>query len=160
MEWSGICQQWGKPSFSAKYQNLQVAKKLTNSCLWSHMFPCIALISPCPEILGGFSVVKLHSFLEIEHLVLIIIIVFACASFNICMLIFSGAGSIYSQSKRWLIIAKKECCYQTALSIERREIKSMMALRIWFRNNYLDNLTSLVIQDFCMGQTISLLLLS
>lgn len=45
-------------------------------------------------------------------------------------------------------------------SLVTREIKACSVLKIKFGSNFIDNGTPLVIQDFCMNQTLNLLLIS
>lgn len=72
------------------------------------------------------------------------------------LVIFGGAGTIFSSSAKWLKVVQN----QQRNDFRRRVVKSMRPLRIYFGSNYVDNLTTLVIQHFCMIQTMNLLLLA
>lgn len=140
-----------------KYRNLQVLEKLINAGVRFRIFPATGITCPWVQIVGGFAVVKLHSSLEFSYFVLFLQYFSICVFNNIHS--FGGAGAIYSKSQGSLIAAKREVLKKKVPKIARREIKSLTPLRIWFGSNFADELTCLVIQDFCINQTISLLLM-
>jgi hypothetical protein len=69
--------------------------------------------------------------------------------------IFSAAAKIYNLSDEWIKVSKQNCRNK----IEKKLHASIMPLRLYFANNFVDTLTPFVIQDFCARQTASLLLL-
>lgn len=142
------------PRFLKKYRELQVLEKLNNSCLRFNTFSKMAFACPIVEIFSGFAIVKLHHSMDIFYLVALLVAKFVAALVN---LVVFGAGSIYSQSWKWL---QTEQNLRKGNKFERRVIKSMMPLRIWFGSNYVDPLTPLVVQHFCISQTMNLLLLA
>lgn len=153
--WDESSKAFNNQMFLSKYRALQVLEKLINSCVTTRIFPIVAVASPSVQIFCGFVIIEYHSSLEFLHFAALLIVVFTGVVFN---LVLFGAGKrIYSKSLRELTAAKKASCQNKC---QRRVVKSMMPLRIWFGSNYVDNLTPLVIQDFCMLQTNNLLLLS
>lgn len=135
-----------------RYRQLQVLENLINSCVRRRIFPVITACLPLVEIVGGFILLKLHSFLDPSQL-----ITFYCTLFN--MLVLSGAGSIHSKSFGWLVAARNGVVGNKAHKVLRREIMSLLPMRVWFSSNFVDHLTTLVVQDFCINQTITLLLM-
>lgn len=68
---------------------------------------------------------------------------------------FASAGGVYSKSKRFVTICRK----WNSRKALRLEGKSLQPLKIRFGMNFIDELTSLTILDFCLSQTVSLLLI-
>ncbi len=69
--------------------------------------------------------------------------------------VFSAAAKIHNLSNEWIKGSKQNCRNK----IEKKLVASIMPLRLYFANNFVDTLTPCVIQDFCARQTASLLLL-
>lgn len=138
-----------------KYRKLQVLEKLINSCVRGRIFPVLAVTAPYVQVMCVFVAVKFHFSLETSHLVALLMLVFLSVLFNV--IVFSGAGHIHIKSCRWLVAAKIQ--YKSH-KIRSRVIKSMIPLRIWFSSNFVSDLTALVVQHFCICQTMNLLLLS
>lgn len=140
-----------------KYRNLMILEKLINSCVRARIFTIITMLCPILQIFGSYIIIKFHSSLEWSQLITVIMIDYYCILYNVMAL--GGAGSIHSKSCEWLIMTKNDCLEHKSNKFRRREIKSMTPLRIWFGSNFVDHLTPLVIQHFCIGQTINLLLM-
>lgn len=146
---------YGSEIVILKYRKMQVLEKLVNSCLQSRVFPIMAMVSPIAQIFTGFAIVEFHSSMDLSHMVSML--VFLAGSSLVNLSVFAGAGSICCKSLKWLKAAKN--CHMTN-KVQKRAIKSMTPLRIFFGSNYVDVLTPLVVQNFCLNQTLSLLLLS
>lgn len=155
--WNGCQRSLGNPMryiYRANYRKLLILEKLVNACVRYRIFPIVAMGCPIVEIVGCSVIIKLHSTLEMSQLVSLMILFFYCTIYNV--LFINAAGIIHSKSVAWLVEANKGCWRNKIL---RREIQSTMPLRLWFGANFVDGLTTLVIQNFCVNQTISLLLL-
>lgn len=137
-----------------KYRKLQVLEKLINACVRTRVFPVLTFACPSVQMLSGFAIIKLNSSMKLSHFFTLAVMYFAAALFGIIVL--GGAGTIFTKSHRCLVAQN----WLKTNKIQRRELKSLQPLRIWFGSNFVDNLTSLVIQHFCMIQTMNLLLLS
>lgn len=135
-----------------KYRKLQVVEKLVNSCERNRIFPIIAMAAVM-EIMGGFVAIKYHSSVETTHLVSLLTIVLLCLVFTV--IVFGGAGSIYKKSCRWLITAKN---HNQAHKTPSHRITYAVENQV--RINFVNALTPLVVQHFCIIQTLNLLLLS
>ncbi|OXA41225.1 hypothetical protein Fcan01_24078 [Folsomia candida] len=70
------------------------------------------------------------------------------------MLLFSAAAQINKLSVNWIAKFKGS----SDKKLERRMHKSLMSLRLEFGNNFVETLTPLVVQEFCVRQTVSCLL--
>lgn len=141
--------------FMTKYRQLQVMEKVINSCIRFRIFPLHAMVSPTVQILSCYAIVKLHSSMELSHLVSLLVTAFVSFVFG-NLIVFGGAAMIYSKSCGCLVTAKD---WHKNHKIHKRVMHSMTPLKCWFGSNYVDFLTPLVIQHFCISQTINLLLL-
>lgn len=154
--WNECAMAHGDQS-TMKYRNLQVLEKLVNSCVRYRILPVLTGVCPIVQIFAGYIITKFHSSMKISHLVFIMIMDYFCTLYSVMVL--TAAGSIYAKSSGWIEKAKNACSKDKEKKIRRREIRSMMPIRIWFGSNFVDTLTALVIEDFCIGQIISLLLM-
>lgn len=146
----------GNGGFLRRYRNLQVLEKLVNSCVRYRIFSIVAMASPILQVFAGFALVKHHSSLELSHLVFLGMEVFMSFFFG-NIVIFGGAGAIFGKSKGLLVKEANRC---RSHKILRREIQALMPLKIWLGSNFVDVLTPIVIQHFCIVQTMNLLLLT
>ncbi|OXA37329.1 hypothetical protein Fcan01_27924 [Folsomia candida] len=144
----------GNIAWLLAYKELKVYEKLLNYCTKSRIFLITALLVPGLQILLCYTSLKLfHS----EHISNFEASLFLWAYFLVLvftMLLFSAAAQINSLSVNW--IAKFKGSGDKKL--ERRMHKSLMSLRLEFGNNFVETLTPLVVQEFCVRQTVSCLL--
>lgn len=137
------------------YEKLKVYEKLLNSCIRSRIFLVTALVVPSLQIL--LSCTGIHSLHsddtnKIQAILFlwtyIVILVFS-------ILLFSAAGRINESSQKWIAECKRRCRNR----VEKRRQMSLVLLRLEFGNNFVEPLTPLVVQEFCVRQTVSFLLL-
>jgi hypothetical protein len=137
------------------YRKLQVLEKIINSFMRNRLLPLFAWMYPIFEIILLYIVIKLFHSTDSDS---IKILMFAFMYFGVTVFtvgIFSAAAKVHNLSKEWIKWSKQGCKNK----MERRIHKSIIPLRLYFGNNYVDTLTPCVIQDFCARQTASLLLL-
>ncbi len=136
-----------------EYRKLQVLEQHLNSCIRSFIFPSIAFVVPCTQIVAAFAICRLHNSMETSMLIFLMVVF--SETFCINILLFSGAKKAHIQSEKWLLkmweLNRKD-------KIQRRVVKSMLPLRMWFGSNWVDRMTPMVIQQFCSIQTSNLLL--
>ncbi|OXA41637.1 hypothetical protein Fcan01_23883 [Folsomia candida] len=118
------------PKFSLGYRKLQVMESVLNGAIRSKLFPILLIISPCMQIIATFAVIKF------QH-------------------VMPAAGATYRTSCYYL----KSLKGMVNNSLETKLLKSYTPLKIRFGSNFMDELTPLIIQQFCTMQTINLLLL-
>ncbi|OXA53839.1 hypothetical protein Fcan01_10305 [Folsomia candida] len=142
-------------SFS-KYRELKVFEKLLNSCTKSRILLTIALLAPAIQILLGVISIKLFqsgNTRKIEAFLFtwayILVLIFT-------MFLFSAAAQINNLSRNWISVFKRKCRNR----VERRMHKSLMSLRLEFGNNFVEALTPIVVQEFCVRQTVTSLLIT
>lgn len=163
---SGLVLLWGKCQNvikSAKkdeerklvkgYRELQVQEKIHNFIYKAKTLPVSVFATPLIQILSGFTFVVLLHNANLFQLAIFLVIYLGSMMFS--MIVLSSAASIYVKTEEWINDLKlgKNKYF-------RRVHKSFRPLRLEFDNNYVDRLTPLVIQEFCMTQTASLLLLT
>lgn len=136
-----------------KYRELEVIERLFNSCVGPKIFPLIAFFAPMIQIISVFICIQLHDTLPSSQLMIVAVVAVNVPMLD--LLFFTGAQKIHTESQKWL----KEMGRIDGNKMNRRKLRSMAPLRIWFGNNYVDYLTPLVIQQFCSIQTMNLLLL-
>jgi hypothetical protein len=137
------------------YRKLQVFEALLNSSVRFYIFPVTILIAPIIQILAGFATIHLHNQLGIS-LLIFLTLAFIEGTF-VDVLFLTGAKQVYVKSYEWLSKMRR---IHGMDRIRRRVLKSMLPLRVWFGNNWVDRTTPLVLQQFCSIQTTNLLLLA
>lgn len=163
---TGIVHLWTRSKSDAvfnrnsisNYRELQIFEKLLNSCVLSRIFPSMAWLGPIVQIMGTFALIKFHGGMNPFHVAFVVTETVIMAGCN--LILFSGAGRIYGKSCEWLVLVKNGKIGDIQNNVGRKVLKSMPPLRVWFSGNFVDRLTPLVIQQFCMLQTMNLLLLA
>lgn len=140
----------------SEYRALQVASCHVNDCLRYVLFPACIVGPPLLQMLGTFACIKLRDQIDWPLFGLFPLIVGLSLILTLMPLI--AAAKIYVESveiiKRfdgWSAAHAKES------KVWRRMVKSIRPARIYFGGNFVDGCTPLVVQDFCVHQTASLL---
>ncbi|OXA53838.1 hypothetical protein Fcan01_10304 [Folsomia candida] len=142
-------------SFS-KYRELKVYEKLLNSCTKSRILLTVALLAPAIQILLSCVSIKLfqsENTRKIEAFLFIWVYILALV---FTIFLFSAAAQINNLSMNWISLFKRKCRNR----VERRMHKSLMSLRLEFGNNFVEALTPIVVQEFCVRQTVTSLLIT
>ncbi|OXA45007.1 hypothetical protein Fcan01_20145 [Folsomia candida] len=138
----------------AEYRKVQVFEKLLNSCIRESIFLKVALLVP------AFQVIILYVTIKMSHahqyfLTMAFLYVYL-GSIGFTVLTFSAAGKVYAASQDW--IAKSKTGERKKYG--RKFHYSLIPLRLQFGRNFVEPLTPLVVQEFCIRQTISFLLVT
>lgn len=164
---SGIVLLWGKcEEFMASkgrnvdflvkgYRHLQLLEKIHNFSFRGRILPATVWGIPSLQILSGFALIALFgnaSFIQVSIFLTIYIDACMCG-----LVIFSAAACIHVITEDWVARVKPRGGKQVRYF--RRIHKSFRPLRLEFGNNFVDRLTPLVMQEFCVRQTASFLLL-
>lgn len=137
------------------YRKLQVVEKLLNDCVKGRIFPIVAFTLPALQVMTCFAVTKLHDKIGLSSLIIYLCLYIDVLIFN--MLVFTGAGRVYLFSQTWIQKLAKTFPFS---KLKTKTLKSFKPLRVEFGSNFVDPLTPLVIQHFCVNQTVSLLVLT
>lgn len=141
--------------FSTEYRMLQVFESLLNSTVRYRVWPALTAYLPALHVLGAVACIKFHKHLALPNFVFVISVSIIVAVTE--LIFYTGCSKIYGNSLSWLSCVKSGGMKMN--KVERKMVRSMQPLRIWFGSNFVDELTPLVIQNFCTDQTVSVLLL-
>lgn len=134
------------------YRKLLVLEKWINSCMRHRVFLTIALVVPNMQIFFGFMSIKMLNSKDADISRKAILLYFYWALTIFSMLTFTSAAKVNTLSDSWL---KKQSFDR---SHDRKVLNSLIPLKLEFGNNFVEGLTPLVVQEFCVRQTASLLM--
>lgn len=139
-----------------EYQKLGIFEKCLNACTRSRIFFASALGIPAAQIVLCYMAIKLFRSNENDEYKasLFLWVYFMVLFFT--MILFSGAAKINNLSRDWIV----SCKWDFKKKYERAVHESLAPLRLEYGNNFVERLTPLVVQEFCMRQTISGLLVA
>lgn len=136
-----------------EYKMVQIFEKCLNSCIRGRIFLVGALTIPAFQIIICNVAVKLFQSDKIIGLIFLLGY-FLILLFTVVM--FSVAAKVNTLSRNWLSRSKWNTCKKW----DRKVHRSLTPLRLEFGNNFVDTLTPLVVQQFCVTETASFLLLT
>lgn len=113
---------------------------------------------PFVEVLSLFVIIKLHT--EIPFPGFLIFPEGFVTAFSSIM-VFETVAAVLNAKSSKMIAAWKQICYteKRNAKVKRREVGALRPLIVKFGSNFIDQGTPLVTQDFCVNQTVSLLLM-
>lgn len=139
---------------SLAYRQLQVSEKIINSTFRTRVFlPLLCALSMI-QILSGLAFLTLfHS----EGPLLLAIFLIAWLDSGLAGVISLSANSVvYVRSQNWIMGRGGQ---DGRRSYGRKVVKSYRPLRLDFGSNFIDRLTPLVMQEFCIRNMATLLLM-
>lgn len=136
------------------YRKIGIFEKILNSCIRSRIFLTLALLGPAFQILTGFALIEVVNSPDLSILLACRVIYVGVVA--VTLICFSVAGQVNQISGSW-ITGRRAICKSRA---DRQQLRSLVPLRIQFGTNYVEALTPLVVQEFCVQQTASLLILT
>lgn len=160
----GRCQQFIKTTESLVdskvrgYRHLQITERIQNSICRARILPVTLVAIPIMQILGGFALLMLYDTANVSQISLFVACYLDSTAF--CLILLTAASYINTQSKGWIAQVKSEISGKKKNNYFKRVHKSFRPLRIEFGNNFVERLTPLVMQEFCISQTASLILLA
>lgn len=138
------------------YRNIQILDNSFNVVLTERILPAIMICIPAIEIATLFVCFTLHQEIPIPGFLIFPIIAMSAGINNI--LIITLASKVYSASQRLLSLFEKT--HQGRMSkFVRKELLACNVLKIKFGSNFIDNGTPVIMQNFCIDKTLSLILL-
>ncbi len=138
----------------SKYRQLQLIEKQMNVTLRSFFIPGCLTFTTIGEIFTLFVCIKLHQEIPIQAFAF-----FPMLGLDLILVIgvdFASLGFIYLRSQEFVEGCKK----LNGVKLVRRQTRSFPPLKIRFGMNFIDELTGMTILDFCLNQTVSLLLMT
>ncbi len=135
------------------YRKIQIYEKTLNSCIRYRIFLTLALLDPLFQVSVGYALILVTDSGNIFILALYGLIY--CVMFSVSLLIFSVTGLVNQVSWYWIATRRVICTRK----VVRKAMRCLVPVRIQFGNNFVEPVTPLVVQEFCVRQTVSLLLL-
>jgi hypothetical protein len=80
-------------------------------------------------------------------------------AFVFTFLIQVGVAKVYVRSRRWLNNLGNLENRDTPMKVWKRVVRPLQPIKVHFGTNFVDELTPLIVQDFCWSQTASLVLM-
>lgn len=137
------------------YRQLQIQEKIHNSSYRGRILPIVIFAIPLFQILSGFGLIVLFDKTNFVQISIFLITYLDALVFGIVVLTF--ASSIYLKSEFWIRNVRQRIGKNSGYF--QRIHKSFRPLRLEFGNNYVGRMTPLVMQEFCILHTASLVLL-
>ncbi|OXA44439.1 hypothetical protein Fcan01_20765 [Folsomia candida] len=135
-----------------EYRRVQILEKLLNACTRKQIFLTTALIAPACQMTLSFVAVKLlhsgHGLMAVAFMWMYLVV------WSFTVITFSAAAKLYGVSQKWIT----ECKRTDRKKCARKFQISLKPLRLEFGNNFVEVLTPLVVQEFCLSKTVSFLL--
>lgn len=138
------------------YRKLQVLEKIVNSVIRERIFAIYGYFLPFAQLIFCFVAIKICHVPEASIMRAAMFIAAYIGLLTVSMTTFSMAGFVIRFSTKWIMGFKKI----SKSPVTKRICRSLTPLRVQFGNNFVEPMTPLVIQEFCIRQTTTLLLLS
>lgn len=137
------------------YKKVQVFEKFLNACTRDRIFLKTAFLMPALQTILSIATIKM--FHLGQDLVAVMFIWIYLLALGFSLITFSAAANVYRSSQEW-IAGSKGAGNKTRY--ERKFHKSLRPLRLPFGNNFVEVLTPLIVQEFCIRQAMSFLLVT
>ncbi|OXA44507.1 hypothetical protein Fcan01_20712 [Folsomia candida] len=134
------------------YRKVQIFEKLLNASTRESIFLKTALLLPALQIIMSF--VTINMFHASQGLMTLMFLWLYVLAFSFTLLTFSAAAKANGASHGWIA----RCKGGDGRKIARKFHRSLVPLRLRYGNNFVEVLTPLVVQEFCMRQTMSFLI--
>ncbi|OXA39604.1 hypothetical protein Fcan01_25764 [Folsomia candida] len=143
------------------YRCIQILEKFFNAYPMNKVIPVMVFGIPTMEIISLFISINFYDKIAMPGFLLFPLLGLNTPLNNICVL--TMASLVHNSSDKILGVLKKKimgltCHSGRKRSIINRELRACSVLKVKFGSNYIDRGTPLVIQNFCLNQTMSLTL--
>jgi hypothetical protein len=139
------------------YRTIQLICGIFNDSSRRQVSPALLAGNPAIQIFSCFVCIKLHGEIPMPGFAYFPIQFLDCCIMGIGM--FTVASHPWTKSNSLIRLWKQNDSKKNDKCM-RKALKSLSNLKVMFGNNFVDELTPLVIQDFVVNQTVSLLLLT
>lgn len=144
------------PKSLKAYKQLQIIEILNTISNGYTVLPTFMFVGPLLQSVMSYATIKLHQDLGMMELVLTSLFSFDGAFF--IMIFLTLASNVWKNSS--LLLSKWRSDTQRRRKLNRKTLKALRPLKIRFMSNFVDQCTPLVVEDFAIRTTVSLLLLS
>lgn len=136
------------------YRSVQILEAQLNDYSRIRVLPAFMSGGPFVEVLSLFVLIKLHDQIPLPGVVLFLEGFITAAS---ALIVYETVAAIVNTKSVRIIGAwKGQFCRS---KIKRREVTSLKPLMIKFGSSFIDKGTPLITQNFCITQTVSMLLM-
>lgn len=142
--------------FKTTYEKLRVFETALNSATAGRIFKTIALVFPFNQIEISFTCIKLHQSGDVNLGKLAFFLLTYLDFLAFCLLVFTATAKINTLSKKRI----SQFGRKIKSKVDKKVMRGMSPLRIKFGDNFVEAITPLIIQEFCIRQLISLLIVS
>jgi hypothetical protein len=151
------------------YRELQVIQSMFNGCMQTWFVPALIFTGSMMQVVCMFATVRLHDRIPMPGFLFFPMM--GVDNFITVFFMNDFASGIVMKSEMYLRMWKNSSLImgkeikgkkrQIVPMLNKREIKSCGLMKVRFGGaNYIDRLTPLVMEDFCINQTLSLILLN
>ncbi|OXA61399.1 Light-independent protochlorophyllide reductase subunit B [Folsomia candida] len=141
------------------YRSMQILEKIFNDFVRERVLPAILFCTPAVQVVGMYVGINLQSEIAMPGFLVFPLIGVDAAVCNI--LVVTMASWIYKRSQKLILLLKKRAArIPSQKALIKRQIRSCSEMRVKFGSNFIDRGTPLVIQNFCINQTMTLTLIT
>ncbi len=133
---------------------MQILEIHLNNYASVRIVPVFMFGVPLVEILSLFAIIKFHSQLPLPGFLILTEGFFTALTST---MVFETVASLLNTRSIEMLSVWRRLGFKN--KVQRKKIRSQRPLKIRYGSNYIDQGTSLVSQDFCINQTVSLLLM-
>ncbi|XP_035700938.1 uncharacterized protein LOC118433405 [Folsomia candida] len=138
-----------------EYRKVQMFEKVLNACTRNRIFLKTALLTPSLQIFLSFAVITMYRSNQVDSPIMAMFLLVYLLNLAFTLQTFSSAAKVNMASQKWV----DSCKGRTTSKFERKMHKSLAPLRLMFGNNFVEVLTPLVVQEFCVRQMMSFLVI-
>lgn len=140
------------------YRRIQILEKHMNDITNVYILPALIIGVPLLQIVSQYVSITMHDDIPMPGFVLFPIMSVEAIITNV--VVFTPASWVNGRSTRILARYARKITHCVRKSVVVKERKACTMLKIKFGSNYVDQSTPLVIQNFCLNQTMSLILIN
>lgn len=140
------------------YRYIEVLEKSFNAYVTETIVPVIISITPAIQISAMFVCIKMHGEIALPGFSTFPLITLVAGITNV--LVLTLAPMVNTSSRRVLDTLEEKIveCQGGKRALNRKEFRACSVLKIKFGSNFIDRGTPLIMQNFCVSQTVSLCL--
>lgn len=138
------------------YKQIKLLEVKLNNCVGPIIVPVSFVGFPSIQILAFFTMIRLYDVVPMPAFLYFPRMYVDTLLLNVILQTLAANLFIKSKRLRTKFIAEGHAWRK----VDRKELQATINLSLKFGSNYIDAGTPLVIQDFCVNQTVSLLLMT
>ncbi|OXA48831.1 hypothetical protein Fcan01_16502 [Folsomia candida] len=142
------------------YRNIQILEKMFNGFLMVYLIPVYMLLLPTLQILTQYVSLMMHDEIPMPSFLIFPLVWLNVFVNNIFVItLASWVNNVSTMTFKEQVRAIVHSGVGTRRSALRKGATACAVLKIKFGSNFIDSATPLVIQNFCLAQTVTLILI-